>query len=172
MLRRLRGWARALLRRDAVEREMHDEMQQHLERATARLMARGLSLDAARAAARREFGNVAFIEEESRDARGVRWLEDAAQDTRYALRGLRLQPGFALAIIGTLALGVGANSTMFSVVDRLLFRPPAYLIAAERSHHVYFARMVNGSESIGQAYPYQRYLDLARTARTMDVIAA
>ena len=99
-------------------------------------------------------------------------LEDAAQDARYAVRGWRLQPGFALAIIGTLALGVGANSTMFSVVDRLLFRPPAYLIASERSHHVYFARVVNGTESIGQAYPYQRFVDLAGTAKTMDVIAA
>src|SRR5262245_32383045 len=99
-------------------------------------------------------------------------LEDAAQDARYAVRGWRLQPGFALAIIGTLALGVGANSTMFSVVDRLLFRPPAYLIAPERSHHVYFARVVNGSESIGQAYPYQRFVDLPPTVKTMDVVAA
>ena len=99
-------------------------------------------------------------------------LEDVAQDARYAVRGWRLQPGFAIAIIGTLALGVGANSTMFSVVDRLLFRPPAYLIAPERSHHIYFARTVNGSEAIGVAYPYQRFLDLARTAKTMDVVAA
>ena len=99
-------------------------------------------------------------------------LEDAAQDARYAVRGWHLQPGFALAIIGTLALGVGANSTMFSVVDRLLFRPPAYLIAPERSHHIYFTRMLNGSEAIGQAYPYQRFVDLARTAKSMDVIAA
>src|SRR4029450_4091063 len=100
----------------------------------------------------------------------MRVLEDAAQDARYAIRGGGLQPAFALAIIGTLALGVGANSTMFSVVDRLLFRPPAYLIAPERSHHIYLARMVNGSEAIGQAYPYQRFVDLARTAKSMDVV--
>ena len=151
---------------------MHDEMRLHLDRAIERLMARGLSHDAARADARREFGNVAFIQERARDARGVRWLEDAVQDARYALRGLRLKPGFALAVIATLALGIGANATMFGVVDRLLFRPPAYLDAPERSHHLYFARVVNGSEAIGQAYPYQRFLDLARSATSMDVVAA
>ena len=124
MLPRLRGWIRTLLRHDAVEREMHDEMRLHLDRAVERLMARGLSDHAARAEARREFGNVAFIEEQARDARGVRWLEDAAQDARYAIRGLRLKPGFALAVITTLALGVGANATMFGVVDRLLFDLP------------------------------------------------
>ena len=172
MLLRLRGWIRALLRHDTVEREMHDEMRLHLDRAVERLMARGLSHDAARAEARREFGNVAFIQEQARDARGVRWLEDAVQDARYALRGLRLKPGFALAVIATLALGVGANAAMFGVVDRLLFRPPAYLDAPERSHHLYFARVVNGSEAIGQAYPYQRFLDLARSATSMDVVAA
>ena len=172
MLLRLRGWARTLLRRDAVEREMQDEMQLHLQQAVERLMARGLSAEAARVEARREFGNVAFIQEQARDARGVRWLEDAAQDARYALRALRLKPGFALAVIATLALGVGANATMFSVVDRLLFRPPAYLIGPDRSHHVYFTRVVNGTEAIGAAYPYQRFLDLAGSSTTMEVVAA
>jgi len=172
MLARLRGWMRSIARRGTIEREMHEEMQAHLDRATARLMARGLSPDAARAAARREFGNVAYIQEEARDARGLRWLADAAQDVRYTLRGLRLKPGFALAVVATLGLGVGANATMFSVVDRLLFRPPAYLIGPERSHHLYSARVVNGTESIGPAYPYQQFLDLARSTKTMEVIAA
>ena len=132
MLARLRGWMRSIARRGTIEREMHEEMQAHLDQAAARLMARGLSVDAARAAARREFGNVAYIQEEARDARGLRWLADAAQDVRYTLRGLRLKPGFTLAVVVTLGLGVGANATMFSVVDRLLFRPPAYLIGPPR----------------------------------------
>ncbi len=169
---RLRGWARALLRRAVVEQEMHEEMQLHLERATERLIARGLPSDVARAEARREFGNIAFVEEQARDARGVRWLEDTVQDVRYAVRGLRRKPGFAIAVIVTLGLGVGANATMFGIVDRLLFRAPAYLVAPERSHHLYFTRFLNGTETIGQAFPYQRFLDLSRSAKTMEVIAA
>jgi predicted permease len=172
MLLRFRGWVRALVRRSVVEQEMQDEMELHLGRATERLIARGMPPDAARAEARREFGNVAYIQEQARDARGVRWLDDAAQDLRYAVRGLRRKPGFALAVAGTLALGVGANATMFGVIDRLLFRPPAFLIAPERSHHLYFARIVSGTEAIGQAFPYQRFLDLAQSSKTMDVIAA
>jgi predicted permease len=151
---------------------MQAEMQQHLDRATERLVARGLSPDAARAEALREFGNVAFLQEEARDARGVRWLEDAVQDLRYAVRGIRRSPGFALGVIGTLGLGVGANATMFGVVDRLLFRPPAYLAAPERAHRLYFTRILNGTETIGSAFPYQRFLDITRSATSMDVVAA
>jgi predicted permease len=169
---RVRGWLRALGRRALVEREMQAEMQEHLDRATERLIARGLTPNLARAQALREFGNVAYLQEEARDARGVRWLDDTRQDLRYAVRGLRRSPGFALAVIATLGLGVGANATMFGVVDRLLFRPPAYLIAPERAHHLYFTRILNGTETIGSAFPYQRFLDITRSATSMDVIAA
>ena len=103
-LYRIGGWLRALLRRDRVEREMQDEMQLHLDRAVERLVARELSPEAARREARREFGNVAYIREEARDACGVRAIEDAIQDVRYAVRGLRRTPGFAFAVIATLGL--------------------------------------------------------------------
>ena len=171
-LYRIGGWLRAMLRRDLVEREMQDEMQLHLDRAVERLVARGLSPEAARREARREFGNVAYIQEEARDARGVRAIEDAVQDVRYAVRGLRRMPGFAFAVIATLGLGVGANATMFGVVDRLLFRPPAYLVAPERAHHLYLARIVNGRELIGQAAQYQRVRDLVASSATTEVLAA
>jgi putative ABC transport system permease protein len=173
MFWRLRAWMRALLRRDAVDREMHDELRDHIDRATERLVARGLSLDDARAEAHREFGNLTRVQEDARDARGVRWIEEIVQDVRYAVRGLRLKPGFACGVIVTLALGIGGNVTMFGIVDRLLFRPPAYLLGAERSHHLYLARMVDGRELIGQAAQYQRFLDLSQSAAsTMDVVAA
>lgn len=172
MLRRVRVWARALARRNVVEREMRQEIEQHLDRATERLMARGMSATASRSQARREFGNVAQIEEEARDARGVRWIEEAAHDLHYALRGLRLRPGFSLAVIATLGLGVGANATMFGIVDRLLFRPPPFLAAPERTHRLYLARTIGGTNYLGQAAQYQRYLDLSSSSRSLDVLAA
>ena len=172
MLRRLRGWLRAILRHDAVEGEMQEEMRLHLERKVERLMARGLGPEAARAEAMREFGNLGRIQEEARDARGVQWIESALQDARYAVRGLRLKPGFAFAVIATLGLGVGANATMFGIVDRLMLRPPRYLVGPERSHHFYFGRSENGVERLGQAAQYRRYLDLAEGNSSMDVVAA
>src|SRR5919197_116221 len=103
MLLRLRAWLRALFRQNHVEREMRDELQFHLDRATERYMERGLGAADARAAAAREFGNVAVIEEEARDARGVRWIADTVQDARYAVRGMRSKPGFTVAVVVTLA---------------------------------------------------------------------
>src|SRR5688572_12561861 len=74
-MRRVISWLRALVRRGALEREMREEMKEHLERAAERLMRRGLSADDARAMAAREFGNVALLQEEGRDARGTQWVE-------------------------------------------------------------------------------------------------
>lgn len=172
MLLRLRGWLRAILRREAVEGEMQEEMRLHIERAAERFMARGLSAEAAEAEARREFGNLGKIQEEARDSRGVRWIESVGQDLRYAVRGLRARPGFAFAVILTLGLGVGANATMFGIVDRLMFRSPRYLVAPDRSHHLYFGRIINGTERLGQAAQYRRYQDLAESSPSMEVLAA
>ena len=69
----------------------------------------------------------------------MRW-DAFASDIKYAARGLRRTPGFSAAVIVTLGLGIGANATMFSVVDELLFRPPAFLEAPDRIHRVYLAR--------------------------------
>jgi hypothetical protein len=85
------GLRSALLRR-RLEREMQEEMQQHLERSTERLMARGLSPRAARRAAEREFGNVAWLQDQARDARGTAWLDAVIGDVRFALRHFRRRP--------------------------------------------------------------------------------
>jgi predicted permease len=172
MFYRLRVWFRALARRATVEREMLGEIARHIELSTERLMARGLDPEEARAEAEREFGNVGRIYEQSRDARGVRAIENFLQDIRYAARGLRRTPSFTIGVVVTLALGVAANATMFRVVDRLLFRPPPYLATPDRSHQLYFARTVNGKDAIGEAYPYQRFVDLAETSTSMDLLVA
>src|SRR5580765_1440366 len=117
---------RALVRGDAADRELGDEMRAHLEHLVAGHIARGLAPEAAREAARREFGPVTQLAEESRDARGVAWLANGWQDIRYGGRLMRRTPAFAAAAIVTIALGIGATTAMFSVVYGVVLRPLPY----------------------------------------------
>ena len=89
-------------------------------------------------------------------------LQGLRHDLRYALRGLRAKPGFALAVVFTLALGIGANAAMFGIVDRLLFRPPPLLHDPATAHRVYLYQTFRGKERSNSGYQYARYTDLAR----------
>ena len=117
----------ALLRSRRFDRELESEIQAHLELAERDAIARGLSPEDARRAARRAFGSIERIKEEHRDRRSVRWIETLSKDFRYGLLLLRRDPGFAVVAISVMAIGIGANAAMFSVVDAVLLKPLPYL---------------------------------------------
>jgi len=124
----LKEFARRLLylgRRDDLEGALDQEVEFHMESRAEELQQSGLTRAQALKQARREFGPQARMREESRGAWEIRWLEDLISDLRYAFRALRRSPGFALAAIFSLALGIGANTTIFSLTMEFLFSVPS-----------------------------------------------
>src|SRR5262245_23298211 len=118
----VRRW-KALFQRESTETELEDEIQLHLEMETAKNIRGGMKADQARREALIAFGGIDAVKEAHRDGRGVRWLEDVLADTRFALRTFRRNPLLAGTAILTLALGIGANTAIFSVVNRVILRP-------------------------------------------------
>ncbi|HEY6946131.1 MAG TPA: permease prefix domain 1-containing protein, partial [Candidatus Acidoferrum sp.] len=167
-------WARrfwlklqTLLRRDRSSQRLDAEMQFHLDQQIAENLASGMNPHEARHLAMRAFGNPTFLKEETRITWGWLWLEQIAQDVRYAARTLRKSPGFTTVAVLTLALGIGANTAMFSVVRGVVlaplpyFQPDRLVMLLESNQR--FAR---------DAISYPNFVDWQRSALSFEQMAA
>ena len=168
----LRFRLRAVFRRGAMERELDSELAFHLERETQKLIRLGVPLAEAERSARLAFGGISRIKDDTRDARGVSFIDELARDVRYALRGLRARPAFTSGVVITLGLGIGVNAAMFGVLDRLLLRSPDYLVDAPRVNRVYLSWIDRGQYRSDRSFEYTRYADLTRWTTSFDATAA
>jgi putative ABC transport system permease protein len=158
---------RSLFRRAAMERELDDEFADHIARQTAENLRAGMGPEAARLAALRAFGGIEGRKEDVRDTRGTRWLEDGWRDLTLAVRSLKHKPGFAAAVVLTLALGTGANTAMFTVLHGALLRP---LPNRDAGRLVYLRQTALGLGSGNVLFSVPEVNDY-RTARALGAIA-
>ncbi len=158
---------RSVLRRGTVERELDEEIQFHLEQKIAEGIAKGLSPAAARYAALRAMDGLERHKEAMRDMRRVHWLTDFLDDVRYAVRTLHRTPGLAAFVAVTLALGIGATSTTFSMVDALIFRP--YPVPRPGA----IVTLVSTSRQTAYGnFSHREYLDIRQNTTSYDGVIA
>ena len=165
MLSDLRFRIRALFQRRAMEEELEDELRFHLEKEVEKHRRTGLTEEEARRLARLAFGGQSQVAEDCRAARGMGLLESVLQDVRYALRQMKKSPGFVVTAVLTLALGIGANAVVFSVLNALVLCPlkvyqPERLFVVEHKEHA----------SYMQSYP--DYIDYRGGNSTFSGMAA
>ncbi|MGH7480806.1 MAG: ABC transporter permease, partial [Longimicrobiales bacterium] len=172
---------RRVLRIPDVERDLDEELAFHFERTVEELMEDGLSESEAREEARRRFGDERFYRRElwkmdRATAARLRWAgrwEVVTDSVRFALRRMRRAPGFTAVVMLTFALGIGANATMFGILDRLLLSPPAHVADAGGVKRLMVERYVpfTGTREIQDHFSYPDYVDFTR-ARSFSAVAA
>ena len=163
----LRYRLRALFKRGAMERELTNELRFHRERLVAKLIAAGTAPEEAERRARIEMGGIDQISEDCRDARGVSLVESTLHDLRYALRQMRKNAGFSAVVIASLALGIGANTAIFTLIDAVLLR----MLPVDAPHELQFvARHRPNATIYGYGHEDFRALRQANTVFT-DIAA-
>src|SRR5262249_25866662 len=168
MLSRLRTALRALLRRSRAERELDEELRYHIERLTEQNIRMGMNPEEARYAARKSFGGVEQAKERSRDARGTQWIEGLWQDLRYGARILVKNPGFTLIAVITLALGIGANTAVFSLVDLLLLKS----LPVKDPQRFFFIHRVSANNKTRNDLPASAFERLRESNHSLTGMAA
>jgi predicted permease len=149
-----------------MEERLEKELRFHLDQHESALIARGCSSTEARREARLALGGPEQVKEKCRDARGTRWLEDLWQDFRYALRTMRQHSGFAAVAVLTLALGTGATTVMFTVVNGVLLKPLSYPEPES------LLSLHEHSEKYGDwAFSYPNFVDCKRASRSLTMAA-
>ena len=167
MFRQLYSRLRSLCTWSRQESELDEEIQFHLSEEADERAADGLTADQARVAARKDFGNTTLIREATREAWGWGGVERVIQDVRYGLRTMRRNPGFSVAAILSLGLGIGANTAVFSLMDAVMLR---MLPVSDPERLVIFAHRGDGEASTGSNYPL--YETLRSGSRSFaDVLA-
>lgn len=163
-------WWNRLLHRTKMEEQLEKELGFHIEQLTAGLIAHGTSPAEARRLARLELGGPEQVKEECRDARGTRWVEDFFQDVRYAVRTLRQRPGFAAIALLSLALGTGATTVMFSLIDGVMLKPFAYHDPGRLAR---LQEKTDWKTFLGDiwGFTYPNYLDCKNETHSLDMAA-
>jgi predicted permease len=154
---------RMLFRREQFDRDLQDEMRLHMELRQQEHVDRSLPAEDARSAARRTFGNATLLREVSGDAWGWSWLDQLAQDLRYGARGMWRTPAFTAVAVMALALGIGASTAIFSVVNAVLLRPLAY-----KDSDRLVTILHHGSDPVAAA----NYIDWRDQSRSFEAVGA
>ena len=159
---------RSLFRKGVVDRELDDELAYHLDQQTAENVRRGMDQISARDAARRALGNITYHKEQARDTRGTRWAEELLGDIRFAARSLRRARVFTLAVVATLALGIGANTAMFALLRGTLLKP---LPNRDGERIVYLRQAAPGLGVRNATFSVPEIVDLRAGSKTLSQVA-